>query len=230
MVRPAQKRAAAQSLVTDFDVSERRAARVAGLNRSTKRYKPRADRDAELRERLKYLASVHRRFGLPRLHYLLKREGLVRSRSRTARIYRELGLQVRNRKRKKMLKVVRVKFDKPTEPNEIWSFDFVSDKTEMQKKLKTLTIVDDLTKISPGMLTEFSITSHDVTDFFDSLPRLPKKLRCDNGPEMSSHFGLGTSTWDRDRIHRSGKARTERIYRVVQLTLQRRVFERRDFP
>lgn len=190
MVRPAQKRASALALIADYEVSERRAARVAGLHRSTKRYKPQGDGDAELRERMKQLASTHRRFGLPRLHYLLKREGLVRSRSRTARVYRELGLQVRNRKRKKMLKVVRVKFDQPTKPNEIWSFDFVSDRTEMKKKLKTLTIVDDLTKISPGMLTEFSITSHDLTDFFDSLPVFPKKVRCDNGPEMASHHFL----------------------------------------
>lgn len=197
MVRPAQKRAAAELLVTDFDVSERRAARVTGINRSTKRYRPRPDRDVQLRERLKELASLYRRFGLPRLHYLAKREGLVRSRSRTSRIYRELGLQVRNRKRKKMLKVVRVKFDQPTRPNEIWSFDFVSDRTEMNKKLKTLTIVDDLTKRSPGMLTEFSITSRDVTDFFETLPDLPSKIRCDNGPEMSCHHFL-------DWAHRHG--------------------------
>ena len=75
------------------------------------------------------------------------------------------------------------------EPNQIWSFDFVSDRTEAQRKLKTLTIVDDCSKKSPGLLVDDSITSQNVTDFFDSLPHLPSKLRCDNGPEMQSkHF------------------------------------------
>ena len=88
-----------------------------------------------------------------------------------------------------MPKVVRVPFEKATTPNEIWSFDFVADRTESGRKLKTLTIVDDCTKKSPGILTEYSITSNDLTDFFDRLPKLPRRLRCDNGPEMSSkHF------------------------------------------
>ena len=88
-----------------------------------------------------------------------------------------------------MLAVTRTKFVSATKPNEIWSFDFVSDRTETDRKLKTLTIVDDCSKKSPGLLAAYSITSADVTDFFDSLAKLPKKLRCDNGPEMTSrHF------------------------------------------
>lgn len=88
-----------------------------------------------------------------------------------------------------MLKVTRVKFEKAEKPNEIWSFDFVSDRTETNRKLKSLTIVDDCTKKSPGILAAYSITSEDLTEYFDSLKKLPKKLRCDNGPEMTSrHF------------------------------------------
>ena len=73
--------------------------------------------------------------------------------------------------------------------NEIWSFDFVSDRTQSERKLKTLSIVDDCTKKSPELLVEYSITSKDMTNYFDSLPFLPSKMRCDNGPEMASrHF------------------------------------------
>ena len=79
-----------------------------------------------------------------------------------------------------MLKVTRTPFAKATEPNEIWSFDFVFDRTESNRRLKTLSIVDDCTKKSPGLLVDYSITSKDVTDHFDSLPILPKKVRCDN--------------------------------------------------
>lgn len=88
-----------------------------------------------------------------------------------------------------MLSVPRTPFKKASRPNEIWSFDFVSDRTESARKIKTLSIVDDCSKKSPGLHVEYSITSRDLTDYFDTLPNLPKKLRCDNGPEMTSqHF------------------------------------------
>lgn len=190
MVGTKAKRKAALHLLESHKISERRASKVLGLNRSTARYEPhpRSD-DQKLKSRMLELVVKHRRFGLPRIYFLLKREKLVKSKSRCSRVYRELNLQIKNRRRKKMLKVTRKPFDRAMQPNEIWSFDFVSDKTETKRKLKTLTIVDDCSKRSPGMLTEYSITSKVMTDFFDSLKNLPKKLRCDNGPEMTSeHF------------------------------------------
>lgn len=33
---------------------------------------------------------------------------------------------------------------------------------------------------------DYSITAKAMAEYFDSLPRLPTKLRCDNGPEMTS--------------------------------------------
>lgn len=60
------------------------------------------------------------------------------------------------------------------------------DRIENGRRLKCLTIVDDFSKRSPGVLAEYSITAFDLTTFFDSLGNLPKRLRCDNGPEMSS--------------------------------------------
>lgn len=197
MVGPKAKRQAALHLMNKLQVSERKAIKVLGLNRSTKRYKPHPRDEEELARRMKELVGKHRRFGLPRIYFLLKREGLVRSRSRCQRVYRSLGLQLKTRRRKKMLKVTRVPFEKAKSPNEIWSFDFVSDRTESDRKLKTLSIVDDCSKKSPGLLVEYSITSKDMTDYFDSLPCLPSKMRCDNGPEMSSRHFL-------DWAHRRG--------------------------
>lgn len=50
---------------------------------------------------------------------------------------------------------------------------------------------------APGILAAYSITSEDMTDFFEALPPLPKKLRCDNGPEMTARHFL-------DWAHRQG--------------------------
>lgn len=159
---------------------------VLGLNRSTMTYKPRPSKDEALEKRMKELAAKHRRFGLPRIHFLLKKEKLVVNKRRTERIYRKLRLQLKNRRRQKLMAVTRVPHNVAEKPNEIWSFDFVFDRFESGRSLKCLTVVDDFTKKSPGLFVSYGIGSQDMINFFSSLPKLPKKLRCDNGPEMSS--------------------------------------------
>ncbi|GIL18885.1 MAG: transposase [Oligoflexia bacterium] len=187
MVRPKAKRLGVGYLHGKYPISHRRASKVLGLGSSTAFYKPRTKNDEPIRKRISELIDIHRRFGLPRLHYLLKREGLVQNEKRTKRIYRAMGIQIQNRKRRtKQGAVVRMPRPKPVAPNEVWSFDFVSDRTESGRRLKILTVVDDFTKRCPGLLTEFSITSNRMIQFFDELGEKPKRLRCDNGPEMTS--------------------------------------------
>ena len=186
MVGAKAKRSAADHCLQIFDASKRQMARVLGLNRSTMAYKPLPSKDVELAKRMKDLARKHRRFGLPRIFHLLEREGAVKSKSRAERVYKKERLQLKNRRRKKQIQVVRVPFEKAKKPNEIWSFDFVHDYVETDRRLKCLTIVDDCSKQSPGLLADYSITSRTMINYFESLKSLPSKLRCDNGPEMSS--------------------------------------------
>ena len=184
---PRARKEAARYAVTEHELSHRQASRFLGIARTTLSYKHRPKNDEVIEVRLKTLAAKHRRWGLRTLHNLMWREGLVaKSRSKSERIYKELRLQIKTRRRQKLPKVVRVPFEKAKRPNEIWSFDFIHDYFETNRKLKCLTIVDDCSKRSPGLFPAYSITAKDLTKFFDSLPKLPSKLRCDNGPEMSS--------------------------------------------
>lgn len=98
-----------------------------------------------------------------------------------------MGLQLgRRKRRRKCLAVVRVPRPKPTKANEVWSFDFMFDQDESSRRIKILTTVDDVSKKSPGLHVDRSITARDMINFFESLPVLPKRFRVDNGPEMSS--------------------------------------------
>ena len=169
MVKPQAQRLAARHLIAEYQVSERRTSRVLGIRRSTMRYQSHPRDDSKLEERMKDITTKHRRFGLPRVHCLLHREGAVRFKSRTERVYCKLGLQIQKRPRKKMLQVTRTRFVQATEPNEIWSFNFVSDRFENDRHLKCLTFVDDCSKKTPGLLVAYGITSIEVTGFFDSL-------------------------------------------------------------
>jgi len=71
------------------------------LPRASYDYEPVAGRDAGLREKIRELAHQRRRFGCPRIHLLLRREGLLINHKRTERVYREEGLSLRKRKRRK---------------------------------------------------------------------------------------------------------------------------------
>lgn len=187
MVRPRVKREAAIFLREQYRISFRRSCRILGLQLSTAFYKPKDRNEEDIKSRLTYLAGRYRKYGRPRLHHFLKREGLVVNEKRTRRIYESMGLQLGKRKRRrKYAAVVRVPKEKPAAPNEVWSFDFMFDRTEDKRKLKILTVVDDFTKNSPGLLVDRSITGTDLIHFFESMKTLPKRLRCDNGPEMSS--------------------------------------------
>lgn len=192
---PRARKEAAKYAIDEHDLSSRQASRFLGIARTTLSYvhRPRSDEAIELR--MKQLAARHKRWGFRKIHHLLWREKLVaKSRSKSERIYKKLRLQLKTRRRQKLPKVVRVPFEPAKRPNEIWSFDFIHDYFETGRKMKCLTIVDDCSKRSPGLLPAYSITAKDLTEFFDSLPRLPSRLRCDNGPEMSSREFMDWAT------------------------------------
>ena len=161
------------------------------MPRSTYEYKPKArPQDEILRGRMKELAAKHRRFGLPRLHTMLRNEGVVKNVKRTHRIYAQEKLQVRRRRKKKLTRMPRVERPKASRPNEVWSIDFVFDWLMTKRKLKCLTIVDDFTKESVGILVEHSISGDALARYFDQLPVRPSRIRSDNGPEFGSNAFL----------------------------------------
>ena len=165
-----------------------RACNTVGISRSGFRFIPkRAQADAELRSKVKEMTSRFRRWGLPRLHDRLRKEGHVINKKRTARIYREEGLQVRKRRRKRLSRMPKVVRPKESRPNEVWSIDFVHDWIMTKRKLKCLTIVDDFTKESVGILSGHSISGDAVSRFLSSLGVVPQRLRSDSGPEFQSN-------------------------------------------
>jgi putative transposase len=115
-------------VVVAYQVSERHACRLVGLARSTRRYQPRkAERDAALRMRLKELAAQRMRFGYRRLTAMLVRSGMRVNHKRVYRLYREEGLAMRVRQRRRIRWNGAAASPAALRPNERWSIDFVSD-------------------------------------------------------------------------------------------------------
>ena len=168
--------------------SERRACRVLSANRCTVRRPKPDDKDRALRLRMRELAEEKRRYGVERLHILLKREGLVINHKRTERIYREEQLSLRGKRKKKKLSRMRVVSPTPTGPNQKRELDFVSDQLQNGRRFKVLTIVDIWDRLSPALEVDTSITGSHVVAVLERLREqgsLPGILHVDNGPEFT---------------------------------------------
>jgi len=189
VVEPVARRHVVEYIKETHSLSERRACKLSSLPRSSFRYQPKPDHNAELRIRLRELAEKRRKFGSPRLHTLLRREGHQINHKRTERLYREEGLSLRLKRRKKRISHLRVVMDRPERINQHWSMDFVSDSLYNGRRFRVLTIVDDLSRECPALEADHSLTGKRVTRVLDriALTRgLPDIITVDNGPEFIS--------------------------------------------
>jgi putative transposase len=183
------KRKAVGFLMAEMGLSERRSCRIVGLARSVQQYHPVPHNDAAIVTRLRTLASENRRYGCPRLHAMLRREGLVVNHKRTWRLYRAEGLQVRTKRRRKLPRRDRIAPQVPERPNERWSLDFMSDQLADYRRFRILNIVDDHSKFCPGQIVDLSISGARLVRHLDEIAeihRLPKEIVLDNGPEGTS--------------------------------------------
>ena len=207
-------------------VSERWACRVVGQHRSTQRHEPkRAEDDAALRAELRKFSKDRPRWGYRRAHHHLREQGWEINRKRVQRLWREEGLRVPQRKRKRRRlgdSTVPAERLRAERPNHVWAFDFQFDQTADGRVLKLLNIVDEFTRESLVMLVERGIDADRVVSDAGAArrrARRPGVLRCDNGPEMTAH---ALEDWcraieDRDGVHRAGLAVAEPVRRVVSL-------------
>ena len=152
------------------------------------RYQRLGNDTPELRQRLCTLAAERRRFGYRRLWVLLRREGFEVNHKRVYRLYREEGLTVRRRKRKRVTSIARVPRPTPARPNQRWSMDFVSDALANGRRIRVLTVIDDFTRESLATEVDSSLPGLRVTRVLDRLAAergLPELITVDNGPEFA---------------------------------------------
>ena len=186
MVTATQRRLAVEHLKSRR-ISERRACRLTGFSRSAA-WRPLKGRDDQaLRNRLRDLAEKYPRYGYPTLHDMLRAEGAVINPKRTYRVYREEGLQVRTKRRKKLIRP-RVPMAVPDAINQRWSIDFMSDQLANGRRFRVLNVVDDFSRECVLQVVDFSISGVRLARELDQLGqkrRLPRTIVCDNGPELT---------------------------------------------
>jgi len=180
-------------MVTDirqcFGHSEKKACTLLMISRSVYRYMPQQRNDGILRERMKELAQKKPRYGVRRLHILLKKEGLVVNHKRSERLYRQENLAIRTKPKKKLPIMLRLPLPVPARINDQWALDFVHDRTAGGRSFRCLSILDIATRECPAIHVDTSIPGKAVTDVLDRLTETrgkPQIIITDNGPEFTA--------------------------------------------
>ena len=189
MVGPAAKRAVAKDLAKRGQCSERKACTLVSAPRSTVRYERRVkDDEAALRQRIRKLADKHKRYGFRRILALLRREGWRVNKKRVHRLWKEEGLQRKRKPKKKRACGPTAGLPVKAEyPNQVWSYDFIEDRTERGGKLRMLCVLDEYTRESHHIRVDRSIGAAKVIaslEWLFVLHGAPVYIRSDNGPEL----------------------------------------------
>jgi transposase InsO family protein len=195
VVTAAQQRAAADYLSARFAISQRRASRVLGRSRSTLRYQPQQrPGEAALVRAIRRLARRHPRYGYRRIHARLVRQGWAVNLKRVRRLWNALGLRrpVRLRKPRKLGpkpgSSANSCVNRPARfKDDVWTYDFIADRTAGGRSLKWLSLVDEYTRECLALEAAPAVTASDVRRILARVigrRGAPRQIRSDNGGEF----------------------------------------------
>lgn len=189
-MKPARRRKLVDDVRGDWKVSIRRACATLKVDTSLYHYKSKRGEQAELKTRIKEIAQTRVRYGYRRVHILLRREGWLVNPKRIYRLYKELGLQLRNKAPKRRVRAkLREGRSDATHSNQVWAMDFVHDQLATGRKLRVLTVVDTFTRYCQVLDPRFSYRGEDVVASLERACHAigyPKTIRVDQGTEFVS--------------------------------------------
>ncbi|EMP03933.1 putative insertion element IS407 [Leptospira santarosai str. HAI1380] len=174
-------------------LGERKSCRILKVSRTGFRNRFKFfDKDKDLKERIRELAYKHKRAGYRQIHDFIRKEERV-NHKRIYRLYVELGLKYRIKRKRKRLPFPTVPKLLPKTPGERWSMDFMSDSLYSGRRFRILNVIDDYGRLAIVTQPEFSIPSERVVRILNEAVEvygLPKQIVVDNGHEFTSKYFL----------------------------------------
>lgn len=110
---------------------------------------------------------------------------------RVYRIYRELGLNLRVKPKKRIASVEPSILVQPIKANVCWSMDFMSDVLRTGRRFRTFNVLDDYNRECLLIEPSYTLPAIRVTELLDQIAAIrgyPDMVRVDNGPEFRSHY------------------------------------------
>lgn len=189
-MKPAPRRELAHFLVDAYRISARHAVELVGVSRSYFYYQPHPREDRAERARIREIAETRVRYGMWRIHTLLRREGWLINHKKTHRIYCEEGLNLRRKRpRRRVAAAHRVERPTLTTINECWSMDFVADSLFNGRRIRALTVVDNFSRECLAITVDQVLRGADVVTTMEHIKAMrgsPKRVQVDNGSEFIS--------------------------------------------
>lgn len=191
VLRARERRHLVRKIIDEYRLSVQRASALCLLARSLFYYKAHGRDDRAVRQRIKEIAAARVRYGVVRIHVLLRREGFKDNFKRVRRIYREEGLNLRLRRpRRNKAAQHRTEPVLLTAPNQCWSMDFVSDALFDGRRFRVLTLVDNYSRECLEIEVGQSLKAEDVVRVMERMKLIrgtvPNRIKVDNGSEFIS--------------------------------------------
>ena len=159
------------------------------ISRSVYRYERKKPNDVEIAEQLRQLAERKPRWGFRKMYQRLRNQGHRWNHKRVRRVYREQGLNLRVKPKKRLPSRQPTSFKQPESANESWSVDFMSDSLQSGRTFRTFNVIDDFNREALAIEIDTSLPSGRIVRVLDIIAvwrGYPLRLRSDNGPELIS--------------------------------------------
>lgn len=189
MVGPERKREVVSYLQASFKISIKRGCKVINLHRSMWYYESKKD-DTQVIEKLNELAEMLPTRGFDEYYGRIRHQGLKWNRKRVLRVYREMRLSLRRKRKRRLPSRIKEPLKRPTELNKTWSMDFMSDSLADGRRVRIFNVIDDCNREALAIEPGIGFPAQRVIRVLSQLEEeigLPYKIRVDNGPEFTSH-------------------------------------------
>ena len=161
------------------------------LSKSGYYHKPKKKDDSAIIDALNQNIDNHPQEGFWLSYHRIRNQGAMWNHKRVFRVYQEMGLSLRRKKKKRLPNRIKESLQVPIQINDTWSIDFVSDALENKRKIRSFNVMDDYNREALHVEIDYSIPSKKVVYVLNRLTKkrgVPRKIRMDNGPEFIAHI------------------------------------------